>query len=77
FLGRRPDSIPTFKQIPKPLPSEAWPVAPALEAQLTALVAERDALKQAYEALELKADTLAKGQQAADALQFDEAATRR
>ncbi len=79
FLGSKPGDIPPFKAIPKPaaIKPETDAAREALEAQLAALVAERDALKQAYEAQAIKADTQTKGQQAADALKFDEATTRR
>ncbi|MGE5475158.1 MAG: DEAD/DEAH box helicase family protein [Bacteroidales bacterium] len=79
FLGSKPNDIPPFKAIPKPAATkpETDAAREALEAQLAALVAERDALKQAYEAQAAQPDTQAKGQQAADALKFDEATTRR
>lgn len=81
FLGRRPENIPAFQVIAPATkaPAEAEATKAALaeqEQQLDALVAERDALRQAYEALEVKADTKAKGQQVADALQFNEVTTR-
>ncbi|MFD2235516.1 DEAD/DEAH box helicase family protein [Phaeospirillum tilakii] len=82
FLGRKPEDIPAFHpiEIPTAKAVETEATKAALEEkerQLLALVAERDALKQAYQALEVKADTLDKGQQAADALKFNEATTRR
>jgi type I restriction enzyme, R subunit len=79
FLGRKPDDLAPFRAIPKPTApvAESDDAKKGLEARIAALVAERDALKQAYDAQEMKADTRAKGQQAADALKFDEAATRR
>jgi type I restriction enzyme R subunit len=82
FLGRRPGDIQPFKPVAPPTDAraETESAKAALaekEKQLDALVAERDALKQAYQALEVEADTHSKGQQAADALHFDEATTRR
>ncbi|MGC2857569.1 DEAD/DEAH box helicase family protein [Novispirillum sp. DQ9] len=83
FLSRRPDDIPRFQAIApraeaKAADTDAAKAALAeKEQQLDALIAERDALKQAYAALEVGAETKAKGQQAADALKFDEATTRR
>jgi type I restriction enzyme R subunit len=79
FLGRKPGDIPPFKPIARSaeVTAEADTVRQALEQQLAALVAERDALKQAYEALEVKAESQALGQKAADVLKFDEATTRR
>lgn len=78
FLGSKPTDIPPFKAIPKQeaVKTETEAAKKAQEDQLAALVAERDALKEAYEALELKAESQALGQQAADALKFDEATTR-
>jgi type I restriction enzyme R subunit len=81
-LNKPLGGIPSFQAI-KPLAETkaeteaAKAVLVERENQLTALVAERDQLKQAYEALEVKAGTLEQGQQAADALKFDEATTRR
>lgn len=79
FLGRKAEDIPAFRPIapPQEIKVESAAAKDALEAQLAALVTERDALKQAYEALEVKADTLALGQKVADVLKFDEATTRR
>jgi type I restriction enzyme R subunit len=79
FLERKSDDIPPFKVIPRPqeIKPETEATTQALEQQLAALVAERDALKQAYEALEVTAETQILGQQAADVLKFDEATTRR
>lgn len=82
FHDRKPEQLPSFRPIAPPPDIEAERAADAkvkkdLEAQLSALVAERDALKQAYEAREVKAEAQALGQQAADVLKFDEATTRR
>ena len=81
FAGSKPDQIPSFRQVEPPAASTAIPAETkaALEEKeraLLDLVAERDALKQAYVELEVRADTLIKGQQAADALSFNEATTR-
>lgn len=77
FLGRKPTDFATFRPIlaPKALISRAD--LEEKEKQLAAAIAERDALKQDYQALELKADTLSKGQQAADVLKLSEAETRK
>lgn len=79
FLGRKPEDIPAFRPIapPREVKAESQAAREALEQQLAALVAERDALKQAYEALEVKAETQPLGQRVADVLKFDEATTRR
>lgn len=78
-LGKRFDSIPAFRPIEAApdAKAEAPEIAKAATAEIDALVAGRDALKQAYQALEVKAGSLEQGQHAADALKFDEATTRR
>lgn len=82
FLERQPNDIPQFQPVAPPFDGKAQTEATKAalaekETLLDALVAERDALKVAYVALEVKADSLATGQKAADALKFDEATTRR
>lgn len=82
FLERQPNDIPQFQPVAPPFDGKAQTEAAKAalaekETLLDELVAERDALKVAYVALEVKADSLATGQKAADALKFDEATTRR
>jgi type I restriction enzyme R subunit len=82
FLGRKTNDIPAFQPVAVPVDSKAESEAAKAslaekEQLLESLIAERDALKQAYVALEVKADAQALGQQAADALKFNEATTRR
>lgn len=77
FIGRKPADIPSFQAIPAPKAPVSRADIEEKEKQLAAVIAERDALKQDYQALELKADTLSKGQHAADVLKLSEAETRK
>ncbi len=80
FLGRKPGDIPPFRPVPQKPEGEAEAVKIALakkEEELAALVAERDQLKQVYEARKVEPGTSESGQQVADALKFNEATTRR
>lgn len=78
-LNFLPENIPTY-QTPSENKADVTVLAAEkkdAQSKLDAALEELDKIKTEYEALEVKAESQAKGQSAADALQYDEATTRK
>lgn len=78
-LDKKPADIPAYRQPPESTVDVAAVESEkkAAEAKLESALAELGKIKAEYESLEVKAESRAKGQKAADALQYNEATTRK